>query len=57
MDKKIKFNEVMRSNQMVKVCPKCNCDILPKWESAYNKEWCPFCGCNIDICKALGEVE
>lgn len=40
-----------------KMCPDCSFEIESKWESCYNLEWCPKCGCNIEECKKLGELK
>ena len=45
---KVKFKEVTTVNGQVKICPECKTEILLKWTHAYNHEWCPNCGLNMD---------
>ena len=37
--------------QIYKICPECRIEILHEWEHAYEYEWCPHCGLNLDIIK------
>jgi len=39
-----------------KVCPECGQKIDSKWESSFNLEWCPTCGCNVEACEQKGEL-
>lgn len=49
---KVKFGQFLTVDKEVyKVRPKCRGEIKPEYEYAYNKEWCPFCGLNLDIVK------
>jgi Zn finger protein HypA/HybF involved in hydrogenase expression len=54
---KKQFGQFLNVDKVViKKCPDCQQEIEPKWESCYNNEWCPYCGCNIDECVKVGEL-
>lgn len=43
----VKFNQVLTvEKEVYKICPNCRGEITPDMKSAYNKEWCPYCGLN-----------
>jgi len=49
---KIPFGQFLTvDKQIYKICPECRIEILPEWEHAYEYEWCPHCGLNLDIIK------
>lgn len=50
MKEKVKFGESLDINKVIfKICPNCRMDITQDMHSAYNDEWCPFCGLNHDV--------
>lgn len=43
----VKFGEtITNEKEIYKICPNCRGEITPTMKSAYNSEWCPFCGLN-----------
>lgn len=49
---RVKFGEYITVDKEVfKVCPQCKEDIKPEWKHAYEHEWCPACGLNLDVIK------
>lgn len=55
---KIKFGNIRGLDGIVyKICPKCREEISPEMEYAYNREWCPYCGLNLDIVKKEDIIE
>jgi len=52
---KIKFRQCNEYEGNYKICPSCKNEISSKLKHAYDNEWCPNCGQNLDIVKA--EIE